>query len=480
MTAVDHHLAQLRLIDFIPTLSPAFGRPDHLASWCDLIEQAKHQAVRGLCSVPIRHYKSETTIHGVIWLLLQDPSLRIMFLTHSFDAAKKWGKRIRQLAEAVDHVIGTIGTVGPTRGWNEIAEWRNSSGGGVVVMSADQSKIGYDCHVLIVDDPIDEHGAEDFAKREEVDESIIHYSARCMRNGKPGSVLIVASRFHPDDPIGRRLARTAAHWQYIHNAAIEFWCEFGHAAGGDMCPEHAGARVVEKAFAENVWGLDALHQLRAELAEKDPTERFWWAQLQNNPKPTGSDLFGPPTYYETLPAYNFRRGYGADFAYTVGTGSDWCAIVAGRIYGTKMHILEVIRHKIDAHLIEGTCKRLQNAYGYGPIFSYMSGPEVGMARVLNERGVPILHMQARYNKLVRAQRTVKRWNDGDIVVPVETSATWVKGFLHRVACFRGREKDSDDDEIDALVSLCDGIMGGASSTGPKSFGRPYAGLNGRT
>jgi predicted phage terminase large subunit-like protein len=464
----------LPLVEFVEALSPAFRKPLHLLSWCHLIERAAKGPVRGLCSVPIRHYKSETTIHGIIWLLLQDPTLRIMFLTHSFDAAKKWGKRIRQLAEAMDHILGSSGTVGPTRGWNEIAEWRNSVGGGVVVMSADQSKIGYDCHVLIIDDPIDEHGAEDFAKREEVDESIIHYTARCMRNGKPGSVLIVASRFHPDDPIGRRLARTAAVWTYIHNQAIEFFCFGGdHVVDGAVCGEHPTAKVIERAFAPDVWGLEALRELRAELVEKDPTERLWWAQLQNDPKPTGADLFGPPTFYTELPPWNYRKGMGADFAYTVGEGSDWCAIVVGRVYGTKLYILDVIRHKIDAHLIESTCKSFLTRYGYAPIFSYMSGPEVGMARVLNERGVPILHMQARYNKLVRAQRTIKRWNDGDIVVP--ENAPWIKGFLHRTSCFRGREKDSDDDEQDALVSLSDGIMGSGTLGGPRGIGRPWGG-----
>jgi hypothetical protein len=45
-----------------------------------------------------------------------------------------------------------------------------------------------------------------------------------------------------------------------------------------------------------------------------------------------------------------------------------------------------------------------------------------------------------------------------------------------MSCFRGRETDTDDDEIDALVSLSDGILGGAVGGGPKSLGKAYAGL----
>jgi len=43
--------------------------------------------------------------------------------------------------------------------------------------------------------------------------------------------------------------------------------------------------------------------------------------------------------------------------------------------------------------------------------------------------------------------------------------------LKRIQDFRGREKDSDDDDVDALVALSDGLLGGAVA-GAKSLGRP--------
>ncbi len=436
----------------IPMLSPEHTEPEHLNEWIALIERAASEPVRACCSLPIRHFKTETTLHGVMWLLIQDPTLRIIFLTHSFEAAQARGKRLRQIAEQT--------SVGPVRGTNTITDWKNEHGGGVVVMSADQSKLGYDCHVLICDDPIDEHGAEDPKIREAVDSTIAHYSARCMRLGRPGPVLIVMSRFHPDDPVGRRLQRKAVDWIYVHQPAI---------IDEDL--------PTERAFAPQVWPLHALKQMRAELAEKDPTERLWWAQLMGNPKPIGANLFGEPTRYSVLPTYGYRVGFGLDMAYTVGDGADWFARVVGRMYGPKLYLLDVRRHKIDAHLIESTCKADLHKYGRAPFFSYMSGPEVGMASVLNERGVPVVKLHARYNKLVRAQRTIKRWNDGEILIPdtIET-ADWTTGFLHRVECFRGREMDTDDDEIDALVSLADGVMGGMVAGQIKTMGRTYTGF----
>ena len=471
-------LARLTLLELIPALSPQFEPPEHLTEWCALIERSLTEPIRALCSIPVRHFKTETTVHGIAWLLMRDPTLRIVFLTHSFEAAAKWSKRIRQLCEATDKRAGVPkGTYGPTRGWDTIAEWRNESGGGVVVMSADQSKIGYDCHLLIVDDAIDEHGAEEPEVREAVDAAIVFYSARCMRRGKAGAVLIVASRFHPDDPTGRRLARIAVVWIYVHHAAIEYWCrECGtkqptERALCDVC----GSYTEERAFAPKVWGLEALKRVREEAKERDPSERMWWSQFQNDPHPESSDSFGAATYYDAFPTYPYRICHGVDFAYTNAPGSDFFAAITGRIYGRKLYLVDVQRHKLDATLLEGTCKRFLEDHGRAPMWSYQSGPEIGLSKLLITRGVPVGIMRARYNKLVRAQKTIRRWNDREILIP--SNAAWVTGFLQRLLMFRGHEKDRDD-EVDALVSMADANLGGASAQPmPRVSGRkPYPGM----
>jgi predicted phage terminase large subunit-like protein len=92
-------------------------------------------------------------------------------------------------------------------------------------------------------------------------------------------------------------------------------------------------------------------------------------------------------------------------------------------------------------------------------------------------GLPIAPMPARYNKLVRAQKTIRRWNDGEILVPAH--APWLQGFLHRVSLFRGHDRDRDD-EIDAIVSMADAVLGGATTAGVGRVGgrKPYQGLQG--
>ena len=444
----------LRLLDFIPAISQEMTPPWHLSDLCDQFERiAIGEPVRVLCAEPIRHWKTQTMLHGIAWLLVKDPSARYLLLTHSHERASWLGKRLRQLAEAAG--------VGPAHGQNTIVDWSNKDGGGAIVMSAEQSKLGHDVHGVFADDPVDEHASQDFARREAVDETIAHYTARCMRRGKPGPVLLVMSPWHPDDPIGRRTKRNAANWVYLtHPVIID-----------EGLP-------TERAFAPDVWDLPELHKMREELREVDPTERIWHAQLMCNPKPVGSSKFRPdPERWNVLPEWNFRLAYGVDLAFTAGEGSDYFAIVVVKIIGTKAYIIDVQRHKLDAHLIESTCRAAMTKYGRAPFYSYVSGPEIGMVKVMRERGLPFIPMRARYNKLVRAERSIKRWNDLQVVVPHE--APWCRGFLHRVEMFRGDDKGHDDDEIDAMVSVLDGALGSAAAGTIKTLGQAYPGFGAR-
>jgi predicted phage terminase large subunit-like protein len=440
------------LMAFIPRLSPEFTEPRHLAQWVELIERAaKGEAVRALCDVPIRHFKSETTEHGIVWLLVQDPTMRVVVMTHSLDKARNMGRRMRALAERAG--------IGPAYGSNRIDDWTNAAGGGVATMSAAQSKLGGDVHLLLFDDPLNEHTAMVHREREAVDATITHYTARCVRRGKPGPVLGVMSRWHPDDPIGRRLLRKAETWEHVHHPAVI----------------EDGETGVERAFAPEVWSLDQLRQVRAVLREQDPTERLWWAQFQGNPMPVGSTKFRlDPERYQVLPDYSFRLVYGAHLM----PDAENFALVALKVFASKAYLIDVVRSRLDATAIEAACRKMIAAHGSAPIFAYTTGqgPDAGLVKILRQRGLNFSPIRARYNKVVRAEKTIRRWNDGDVLVP--TKAPWVDGFMHRLALFRGEDKGHDDEEICALVSGSDGSTGVGGVT--KALGTSYAGGSGVT
>jgi predicted phage terminase large subunit-like protein len=443
--------ADLPLVDFIPAVSPQFRAPYHLAGWCSLIEACLQGGVRGCCAVPIRHHKTITTLHGVAWLLLRDPTFRIILMCADHERATELGKTLRKICEGVAHVTGE--PIGPARGDNIILDWKNEKGGGVVCMSAEQSKLGRDVDVLLVDDALTEQTCNDPLIRDAIDNAIAHYTARAGRSTRRGSTLIVMSRWNADDPIGRRLARKAAPWTDVHDGAIV-----------DM------DLPTERAFAPEVMTLEEIKSRRAELREVDPSERLFWAQFQNDPRAQVDARFKEPKRYDFLPTWpGFRWGIGVDLAYTPGEG-DWFACVTAKIYGSTAYVVDVVRERADFNVLENLIRNRWDKHGRCPIFSYISGPEKGAIRYFTDRGIPIQGLPARYSKATRAQKTIDRWNAGKILVPSHDA--WVPGFVTRTLAFTGSDKARDDDEIDALVSLCDGMIGSDVANMPRAFGAP--------
>lgn len=431
--------------------------PYHLTEWCSDIESCVQGGVRSLCEVPIRHWKSETTYHGIPWVMKHDPAHRFLVMVADHEIATDRGKRIRQLCESA-------GSIGPERGTNTIISWRNDHGGGVQIMSAKQSRLGQDVDTLVFDDPISEQDALDKSVRDAVDIAIAHYTARAGRNGRRGNVLGIMSRWHPDDPIGRRKARTAVTWHNIHGAAITL------AEDGS-----------ERAFASDVMDLDELHRRRDELKEADPTERIWHAQFQNDPQPDVLGLFRNPARYNALPsASGYRTIIGADLSYSSSKHADYFALVVMKIWpemvreGDSMKLREVAyvvnawRERWDPAQSEQIIRLARAMYPGATVYSYMSGPEKGVAHYLAEKGIPVEVMAARYSKRQRAQKAIDMANAGRIRFP--ESAPWVAGFVARMMLFSGIESAGDDDEVDALASAVAGALGGGGQQ-PRTVGK---------
>jgi len=425
-----------------------------MAKWLTVFERiVKGEAVRAICTLPIRHYKTESTLHAVLWLLEHDPTLEIVLMTFSHERAMWLGKRLRVLAKRTK--------VGPSRGDDTITSWHNDKGGGVVTMSADMSREGYNCHVLLVDDPIDEHGILSKEKRDMVDMQITNYTSRCMRRGKPGPVIIVASRFDRNDPVGRRLERHAVEWEIFHEPAIK--------------PDGT-------AFAPEVWDVPELLQIRAEMRESDPYERRWFSRFMGDPRPVGGDV-EMGQRYENLPsgAGGSRTGIGFDLSFTKNKRSDWSAICVGTVmhdknFEPRLYVREFRRFRAELPDAIDAIRKAHLAYGLCPIFSFMSGPERSVAKLMAGERLPIHVMQASAPKFVRSRHTIDAHNAGRILYPDNIPS--IVDTLDRLQNFKGVE-DDDDDEMDALTSLFEGMMrvslGKAIS---HRFGKAYAGLFG--
>jgi hypothetical protein len=71
------------LLQYIDHVSPGCDPPTHLGDLIEAFNEARallmgesETPVRVLFSYPIRHWKTETMLHGILWLLEHDPTFR--------------------------------------------------------------------------------------------------------------------------------------------------------------------------------------------------------------------------------------------------------------------------------------------------------------------------------------------------------------------------------------------------------------------
>jgi predicted phage terminase large subunit-like protein len=101
--------------------------------------------VRALVSVPPRHAKTETFLHGIAWGLAQNPRLQFGYVSYAADFARSKSRRARDLARA-SHVV-----IRPDA--DALNEWRTLDGGGVLATGIGGPLTGHGVDILLVDDP---------------------------------------------------------------------------------------------------------------------------------------------------------------------------------------------------------------------------------------------------------------------------------------------------------------------------------------
>jgi hypothetical protein len=409
----------------------------------EMLERCPGGGVRGLVGVTVRHGKTSLLKCAIAWWLKDNPKLRVIYMTYSLQRAQEVGRDIRDLCRTMGITIA--------KDHDTIMLWETPEGGGVRCMSANQSATGADVDILLVDDPYENAGECDKPEvRQIVDETISYYT---MRLNVGGSCVLVMSPWRQDDAIAVRRGRQEETWVYLHKPAISI------------------VDGVEVALAPMIRTLEWLHKQRAVLREQDPAERLWFAQWQCEPIGlAGEDDFVPFARYEMLPSFpGFVDAIGLDMAYSAKRHADWFALVVVRMYAGQMFVRDVMRFKANEGVAESMVRKAWAVYGQCQLYSYMSGPEVGAAHYFASRGMPVNVLPARFNKRIRARRTVDRCRAKDLLLP--SQAPWVGEFERRALSWRGLDAD-EDDEIDGLVSVHDGIYGSGAGVACETLGKP--------
>lgn len=423
----------------MPRVSPRLEPPEHLRPIVEAIESTLVRERRVVISTPPQHGKTFLISHAIVWVLARQSHKRNAYVTYGISRAKSVSLEIQRIAQ--DAGLNVDGARD---------EWRIPGGGTLVATGIGGRITGYGFDGLfVVDDPVkDRVAAESALLRERTDE---WFRGTAMSRVHPGaSVIVVQTRWHPDDLAGRLIARG---WEWINLPAINDGTDARRAVGEPLWPRHR-----PKAWLER------------QQAEIGPYE---WASLyQGQPRPRGGRVFNDAHLYdpkrEKLTA--FRVAFGLDLAYSQKTSADYSVCVILAKQGERYYVLDVIRGQMSQPEFAAKVKTARGRFKGAPVTGYVHGTELGAAQFFQKLGIPFDARPTHGDKFVRAQPVSVAWNAGKILVPGAQledangdpdgvdSPEWVDPFLKELQSFTGI-RDRHDDQVDALAAAFDRLQG---------------------
>lgn len=200
--------ASRSLIKFAQTVDSAYTSRPHLDYLSSRLANAMKDVERGVSrkltvSMPPREGKSQmVSVYLPLWILSKHPSWKIGLISHSPTLAAGWGRQIRREVEEHGHRLGI--SIAPDAG--AVMDWETTEHGSVLSRSAPgQSVTGKGFNVLIIDDVVKDFAdAHSKTSREAIWD---WWKANAYTRLEPPSlVVVVGTRWHEDDFIGRLLS----------------------------------------------------------------------------------------------------------------------------------------------------------------------------------------------------------------------------------------------------------------------------------
>jgi predicted phage terminase large subunit-like protein len=397
--------------------------PWHLGEYYSLCEKFGEKAIHICVSMPPQHGKTTLIAYTIAWMLFKDPTLLFGYGSYGKQFSSFRTEDIQRIYESSGGQL--------RRDHARKDDWRTEGGGGCLAFSPGSGIAGYQMHHIVFDDFVEnEVDLNTEEKRKAIHRDIDRATQRLWVGG---SVVCIATRWHPEDPVGYLLGKG---YSELNMPAVR-----------------VGPDGEELALWPEVKSLDWLDTKRSPTSVEYVGAYAWETQYQGKPVPQEGALFGPPTWYDDLPHDATVTVIGFDFGYGPSGSSDYSVAVVLAMSAGVYYVVDVMRVRCTLRDMSEKFKGLMRDYPYPVRYGcYMGANEKGVLDLLFQADVAIERMPARHNKFTRSQRTAIAWKSGRI--RVRSGATWANAFVREVEFFTGYEHGHDD-QVDALVSAFD-------------------------
>jgi predicted phage terminase large subunit-like protein len=389
-----------------------------------------------IVAMPPRHGKSElVSKYTPAWFEGRFPDRRIILASYQAQFAATWGRKARDLLE--EHGEDIFG-VSVSQKSSAADHWEVAGHQGAMVTAGAGGAItGKGAELLIVDDPVkNQEEAASEVMREKVWDWWLSTARTRLHAG--GAAIIVMTRWHEDDLVGRLLAAAAEdpeadQWEVLELPAIadSDMDALGRKPGQSLCPQlgydEKWARRVKATLGTYYW--EALYQQHPRPAEgllfKEHDFRYWERH------PSDPDLMilygeaGAPIRTQGLSAcVKFQT---VDVAASEKQTADYTVVSTWAV--TPARELLLIDRKRQRFELLKVGPFVESAYReHEPSFTSIEsfGHGLGIVQELSGEGLPVRKAIADVDKVARALVAVARYEEHKVFHPRGPGFDWVK------------------------------------------------------
>jgi predicted phage terminase large subunit-like protein len=372
----------------------------------------------------------------VPWWLSRHPASSVIACAHTDSLAEEFGGRVRGLIG--EHSLKLGYGLGGRRARHD---FRTTCGGSYYAAGVHGAITGRRADLILIDDPVRSHA--DVESPQQRENLWNWYRSDLLTRLKPGGrVVLIMTRWHPDD-IGGRLLQHERHWHCLRLPALaEADDPLGRAVDAPLWPEWEGA--------------EDLARKRAIVGE-----HAWAALFQQSPRPKGDLLFkaGRLAVIDTAAPTQTVRGW--DLAATGadrGGDPDWTVgVKLGREASGRFVVLDVIRLRGEPLAVEQAILRAAQVDGAETVISLPQDPgQAGKTQIRylasQLAGFRVQCSAESGSKSTRAMPVASQIEAGNVAL---MRGQWNYAFLEEMGEFPVGRKD---DQVDALSRAFAGLV----------------------
>lgn len=436
----------------------------HTRLICDKLKEVELGDIdRLIITMPPRHSKSFTVTESFpSYYIGKSPDRRVILGSYGYDLARRFGnENKRKVGEYGGKLFGISVSRENATGINwSLQDHR----GGMISAGVGGSVTGEGADLLIIDDPIkNDQEARSPAYRERLWGEWQNTFLTRLHPG--GAIIVIATRWHEDDLIGRLLQLEPERWDVL---SLPCECEdeddpLGRKIGDPLWPEYGYDKewMDDQKSSVGAYTWSALYQQRPSPPGGEVIKKYWWKfwcypgqqdELSDVIIKVEDETLG--AYYanirpEPIPREFEKLAQSWDMSFKDSSDASY---VVGQVWGkheANKYLLDQLRNRMDFPATLSAVRALSKKWPEA-ITKWVEDKANGPAVIdtLKREISGLIPVNPQGGKEVRANAVSPEIQSGNVYLPHPSICPWVHDFIEECAAF---PHGQHDDQVDSMT-----------------------------